>query len=647
MIKFQNMVIKNFMSVGHAEIDLADQGLILIEGVNEDDPSAMSNGSGKSSIVDAISWCLYGETARGSAGDSIINVKAGKGTRVSVWLEVDGEMYVIQRGRKHPIFKNRVELEKITLGSSVVLTGGTDKLTQEKINHLLGCTVDVFNAAIYMGQEAMPDLPGMTDKRLKNILEQALSLDKLDEALEVCKARVDSVSYNLGKAKDSLEKTKSKLYDGQRVLDRLLALRKTLSKELEDAQALYVKEVNAFKRDKIALEANILRFENKLNDLKAEIKPENPEYALKIEEMDLDFVKKEQGLNQIEKDIRGEEWVLNKSKDQLKEFSEGKNCPTCGKPCDSTDDLNAKVDALKEEINTSKEILTAMRSKFKLAERDLGQARADKQRYLKMVQEKSAENNAKIADKDTVVKDIVWEKHNLAQKTDGFKKLIGVIQMGVDSKTKAFESASDEMIEMAQAIKRYEVEIARLQLEENKYQKQLDDLNKVAHILGRKGFRGEVLDQITPFLNLRTNHYLSQLSNDNMSATWDTIAQNSAGDFVESFHITVRHANGIDKFALLSGGEKRKVRLACALALQDLISSRAIKPIKLFIADEIDDAIDGAGLELLMSVLEQKAKEVGTVMIISHNDISDWVRNKITIVKKDGQATFKSHADPT
>ncbi|MDN9032308.1 exonuclease, partial [Enterobacter hormaechei] len=72
-------------------------------------------------------------------------------------------------------------------------------------------------------------------------------------------------------------------------------------------------------------------------------------------------------------------------------------------------------------------------------------------------------------------------------------------------------------------------------------------------------------------------------------------------------------------FQTLSGGEKRKVRIACSLALQDLVASRVSKHIELFIGDEIDAALDTAALERLMGTLEAKARARGTVMIISHN----------------------------
>ena len=56
---FGKLSIKNFLVIGEAEVDLHNCGLTLIEGRNEDDESANSNGAGKSSLVDALCWCLY------------------------------------------------------------------------------------------------------------------------------------------------------------------------------------------------------------------------------------------------------------------------------------------------------------------------------------------------------------------------------------------------------------------------------------------------------------------------------------------------------------------------------------------------------------------------------------------------------------
>ena len=94
---------------------------------------------------------------------------------------------------------------------------------------------------------------------------------------------------------------------------------------------------------------------------------------------------------------------------------------------------------------------------------------------------------------------------------------------------------------------------------------------------------------------------------------------------------SVSSAISAKTFKGLSGGEKRKVRVATALALQDLVATRASKPIDLFIGDEIDDALDASGLERLMVILEEKATERGTVMVISHNSLRDEIPNVIHV----------------
>ena len=96
----------------------------------------------------------------------------------------------------------------------------------------------------------------------------------------------------------------------------------------------------------------------------------------------------------------------------------------------------------------------------------------------------------------------------------------------------------------------------------------------------------------------------------------------------------VENGKGGKSFGLLSGGEKRKVQIASALALQDLVSRRATKPIDLFIGDEIDNALDPAGLERLMTILEEKARERGSVLVISHADLKDWIANVILVIKE-------------
>jgi DNA repair exonuclease SbcCD ATPase subunit len=155
-------------------------------------------------------------------------------------------------------------------------------------------------------------------------------------------------------------------------------------------------------------------------------------------------------------------------------------------------------------------------------------------------------------------------------------------------------------------------------------------------VYGPAGVRAHILDTVTPYLNDRTAHYLSALADDNIHAVWNTLTTNAKGEVKEKFQIEVTNDKGAESFEGLSGGEKRKVRLATAMALQDMVASRASKPINIFIADEVDHALDESGLERLMTVLNEKARERGTVLVISHNSLSDWIDEVITVTKESG-----------
>ena len=156
-------------------------------------------------------------------------------------------------------------------------------------------------------------------------------------------------------------------------------------------------------------------------------------------------------------------------------------------------------------------------------------------------------------------------------------------------------------------------------------------------VLGPTGIRQHVLDSITPILNERTARYLNVLSDGKLSAVWTTLTQTKKGEIKEKFNIAVSNSVGGDSFDSLSGGEKRKVRVACCLALQELVSSRATKPIEIFIADEVDHALDEAGVERLIGVLNEKAQVCKTLLVISHNPLRNWIDNTITVIKEDGK----------
>lgn len=218
-MKFLKLQVENFMAIASAEVELDQRGLVLIQGVNSGDTSAASNGAGKSTLMNSLMWCLYGETAHGVKGDDVLSTGHEKNCRVMVTVEDEGKKYAIIRHRKHKEFKNRL----IVRGEDGDMTKGKDTLTQTFVERLIGASKEVFMASIYASQEAMPDLPGMSDKSLKTIVEEAAGVDRLTRAYAIARERANAAAARM-------DVTKSKM-------DACLTLIETAQSEIEAAKA--------------------------------------------------------------------------------------------------------------------------------------------------------------------------------------------------------------------------------------------------------------------------------------------------------------------------------------------------------------------------------------------------------------------------
>ena len=110
MIKIKNLTVRNFMSVGAQTqaIDFDRGQLTLVLGENLDlggDDSGARNGTGKTTIINGLSYGIYGQALTNIKRDNLINKINGKGMLVTVTFDVDGVEYHIERGRKPNILK--------------------------------------------------------------------------------------------------------------------------------------------------------------------------------------------------------------------------------------------------------------------------------------------------------------------------------------------------------------------------------------------------------------------------------------------------------------------------------------------------------------------------------------------------------------
>lgn len=641
-MKFLSLEIENFLAIGSGRVELDSKGLCLIQGVNNDDSSATSNGVGKSSIPDALCWAIYGETARGVSGDAVVNKTAKKDTWVGVTI-VDGHStYGIDRYRKHRTMKNQTTVIVVSPPSHtcVELTKGTEKETQEVINQIMGCSLDVFRAAVYAGQEAMPDLPKMTDKQLKLLIEEAAGVDRLEAAHLLSREKLNEAKGRLNLS--VMQKSNVVSQIGQ--IDVKLAARQIEFDNFESGRLLRHQDLlegaKKVKEEILSIGKEALTInEPTLTASAAGIDLQLANHSKLLAEQN-ELLRKLQQSRQTQTRLST---LLESAQKRAKEIAESlktaadsvtKPCVTCGKP-GNEHDLETYKEHVTKQFKEAMKVVQEYKQELELVEAFIVAEKTCYDSFSGTIPNVTA-LSARRSEIGTLLATLNKLKNALNLKRKEYEGLM------LSAVNKLSEDNPHGLV-MDHLKREKQDSLKQLSEKEDEISSAQDNLTlyeNVVNVFGPSGVRAHILDTVTPFLNDRTADYLSTLSDGNINAVWSTLTTTAKGDLKEKFNIEVTNDKGADSFAGLSGGEKRKVRLSTMLALQDLVASRATKSIELYIADEVDDALDPAGLERLMSVLDRKAKERGTVLVISHNSLTDWIDQVCMVTKQSGLSTI-------
>ena len=198
MIKIKNLTVKNFMSVGNQTqaVDFDKQQLTLVLGENLDqggDDMGSRNGTGKTTIVNALSYALYGVALTNIKRNNLINKTNNKGMLVTLTFEKDGTSYKVERGRSPNILKFFVNDQEQEL---IEESQGDSRKTQETINELLGMSHNMFKHILALNTYTEPFL-SMKVNDQKDIIEQLLGITILSEKAEVLKDKIRQSRDNI------------------------------------------------------------------------------------------------------------------------------------------------------------------------------------------------------------------------------------------------------------------------------------------------------------------------------------------------------------------------------------------------------------------------------------------------------------------
>ena len=298
--KIKTLAVKNFMSVGNATqaVQFDRQDLTLVLGQNLDlggDDTGARNGTGKTTIINALSYALYGAALTNIKKDNLINKTNGKNMLVTIEFEKDGIDYKIERGRKPNTMAFYVggQEQEITDESQ-----GDSRETQADIERMLGMSHDMFKHIVALNTYTEPFLALKANDQ-RAIIEQLLGITMLSEKADALKEqlkatrdaitqeeyRIKAVTDANTRIQEQIEATRRRqtMWNNKRLndvaeLERALAVVGDLDIEQElvnhDALDTYnekTKKAAEINRWKIACETDQVRILKQLDKLKREI----------------------------------------------------------------------------------------------------------------------------------------------------------------------------------------------------------------------------------------------------------------------------------------------------------------------------------------------------------------------------------------
>ena len=280
MIRILKIQAQNFLSLGSVSLDIGNRGLTIIDGINEDSLNFDNNGSGKSSIVEAIVYSLYGKTIRGISDDTLINREIGKKLEVTIELEVDDKEYTIIRRRKYS-GKNNIELW--IEGKDT--TPYSEKELNLEIERILGMSYKVFTSSIVFSDKSVK-FAVSTNSELKDIFEDILNLDFLTECYGIAKNRINlsenKVQMLQAKKLDIETNLKSLEEFQEKALEEYHREIKNRDNSIEELKSVIEETKNSIEevKDEIKLEEDNLSIQkNKLTELQSQLQQTTPVFT--------------------------------------------------------------------------------------------------------------------------------------------------------------------------------------------------------------------------------------------------------------------------------------------------------------------------------------------------------------------------------
>lgn len=660
-MKFIKIKATNFLSLKDFELDLDNQGLLLLDGKNLDSKEGAfeQNGVGKSTILASIFYALFGETPDGRTADAVINKTAKKNTLIELTFELDNHTYVITRGRKKNVLTLTQDNDEVSFS--------TMKETQAHIEELIGIPEDVFRTTLFFDGHYSTPFSEMTDKQKKTFLSAIVDLevytkahDKTKEDIRDLKAKLATAESNISIAKES----------SQRELDNIKRLQETKSQfetNLEQAKTqlanldLSEKETYVEKLTEATTELSKASEYKSTNEAQRALTEATTSSQRLYSELATLENKKQQLLGHLETlkeslkatlEMKKQYEQLNSNAYTKENLGEAFDLGTTGQPKESLATIiPGAANNLEDVKQLNTKLATGIAEYKSLDPDEFNQEIATKQQEVENAKQALVQLQVN-ADKEVQANNAMQGNYQQAvTKVNQLKQAIQELDKKQANLEQAVESAKTNLDLINQQLSGYgttdlskdaATRVKELESTRDTLAKQIIDLEQVLGAFSDQGIKSHVLDLVTPTLNEGVNNYLSSLTGGAINIEFSTQTKKADGTLSDKFDIRVFYNSQETTYNSLSSGEKRRVDVAISLALQDMVLQRYGDDINLLAYDELFESLDATGSENVVELLKERTNKVGTIIVVSHNeDLKPLFDKTITVIKKDGVSTLE------
>jgi DNA repair exonuclease SbcCD ATPase subunit len=589
MIKIKNLTVRNFMSVGNQTqaIDFDKGQLTLVLGENLDlggDDSGARNGTGKTTIINGLSYAIYGQALTNIKRDNLINKINSKGMLVTVTFEKDGIEYHIERGRKPNVLKFSINGQEQDL-EDLDESQGDSRETQKAIEEMISMSHEMFKHLVALNTYTEPFL-SMKASDQRNIIEQLLGITLLSEKAEVLKEQIRISKDRIQTENTRIETIK---VSNDRIQQSIDALERK-QKMWDDTKEKSIE--------------NILKSIDHLSHIDAEAEIASHRALLEYNSKQKDLADLNKAKVRAESDLDREAKQTEKLKKEIKDLEDHK-CYACGQ------DLH---DSKHEEV---------LEAKKKALQEAALQTLATDSQLLELTD--AIKELGELGVMPKVFYDTLEQALNHKNTIDRFEKDL----MLKEGETNPYLEQIEELRKTAvQEIDWNAVnELTRVKDHQEFLYKLLT--NKDSFV------RKRIIDQNLAFLNQRLTYYL------------DKIGLPHIVEFQNDLTVIITQLGQDLDFDNLSRGERNRLILSMSWAFRDVWENLYHSINLLFIDELVDSGMDASGVESSIAVLKRMTRERDkNVFLISHrDDLTSRVNHVLKVIKENGFTSYSNDVE--